>query len=157
MALNNTYFETKGRDVSVPIPDTPGYVPPDIPTPVTPDPGSVPSIPRPTYSGELNVQFYINYSDEDTLDRNIEAFGDMKTITIKGSVNARDFEIPFNDTSCGAVNYAGVAGRYYFCVPIYQHGALTSLHFTHDPLMTYNSAIKQCYAIIDRTGNSYNT
>ena len=61
MSLNNTYFETHGKDVTVPIPDTPGYTPPSPPTPPTPGSGSEPIIPRPSHDGTVSVTFYKNF------------------------------------------------------------------------------------------------
>lgn len=157
MALNNTYFETHGRDVSVPIPETPGYTPPSPPTPPTPDPGSTPSIPRPTFSGSVSVQFYISSSDDDTLNKNITASGSAKSVTIKDEINLLDFVIPFNDTSLIGVNYAQVLNRYYFCEPILNAGQLTGIHFKVDPLMSWKEQIGNLNAIVDRTGSNYNT
>lgn len=157
MALNNTYFETKGRDVTIPIPDTPGYTPPSPPTPPTPGSGSTPVIPRPTFSGDVSIQFYINNSDDDTLDKNITASGTAVNVTIKDRIDLLDFYIPFTSDSYKDINYAYMLGRYYFCTPVIDAGNITGLHFTVDVLMTYNSQIKGLSAIVDRTGSQYNT
>ena len=157
MALNNTYFETHGRDVSVPIPETPGYTPPTPPTPPSPDPGSTPSIPRPTFSGTVSVQFYINSSDDDALNKNITASGSAKSVTIKDEINLLDFVIPFNDTSLLGINYAQMLNRYYFCEPILNAGQLTGIHFKVDALMSWRDGIVNLSAIVDRTGSNYNT
>lgn len=157
MALSNTYFETKKVYEPLPIPEQPGYVPPVVPTPDTPDPGSVPSITPPTFSGSVSVQFYICSSDDDVLEKNITPQGSAVTVVIKDSTPIDDFTIPFNDTSLADVNYASVLGRYYFCTPILDKGNITGIHFSVDALMTHKDAIKGLYAIIDRTGNQYNT
>lgn len=157
MALNNTYFESKGHDVSTPIPEVPGYVPPVVPTPVSPDPGSVPSLPRPTFSGSVNIQFYINNSDDDTLIKNITASGSEKTVVIKDEISLLDFYIPFNDASLAGVNYASMLGRYYYCHPVLNKGNITGIQFRVDALMSHAATIKGLSAIIDRTGNNYNT
>lgn len=157
MALRNTYFESKGRDVSVPIPDTPGYTPPSPPTPPTPDPGSTPVIPRPTFSGTVSIQFYINSSDDDALNKNITASGTARTVLIKDEVDILDFVIPFNDTSLTGINYASMMGRYYYCTPILNAGQLTGIHFTVDALMSWKDQLKGLNAIVDRTGSNFNT
>lgn len=157
MSLNTTYFEPKKLYEQPPIPDTPSYVPPVVPEPPSPDPGSVPVINPPTFSGTVTVQFYINNSDDDTLDKNITASGTAKTVTIKDDTDILDFTIPFNDTSIIGVNYAQMLGRYYFCEPILNKGQLTSLHFKVDALMSWKDHIKNLSAIIDRTGSNYNT
>lgn len=157
MSLNKTYFEPKKVYEQPPLPDTPGYVPPTPPTPPTPGSGSDPYIPRPTFSGNVSIQFYINNSDEDVLDKNITASGSAKNVTIKDDVDILDFTIPFNDTSITGVNYASMLGRYYFCQPVLQSGQLTALHFKVDALMSWKDKIKSLNAIVDRTGSNYNT
>ena len=157
MALNKTYFETHGRDVSVPIPDTPGYTPPTPPTPPTPGSGSTPVIPRPTFTGEVSIQFYICSSDDDVLDKNITASGSAKNVTIKDEISLLDFTIPFTDPDLISVNYASMLNRYYYCEPIINAGQLTGIHFKVDALMSWNSSIKSINAIVDRTGSQFNT
>ena len=157
MSLRNTYFESNKIYEPLPIPETPGYVPPSPPTPPSPDPGSAPVIPRPTFSGSVSIQFYINSSDDDTLNKNITASGSAKSVTIKDETDILDFIIPFNDTSLTDVNYASMLGRYYFCTPVLNGGQLTGIHFRVDPLMSWNEQLKNLSAIIDRTGSNYNT
>lgn len=157
MALNTTYFEPKKLYEPLPIPTDPGYVPPSPPTPPSPDPGSVPSISPPALSGSITVQFYINSSDDDNLDKDITALGSAKTIAVKDKLNILDFEIPFNDTTISTANYAKVGSRYYYCTPILEKGQLTSIHFKVDALMSFKDQILDLSAIIDRTGSNYNT
>lgn len=157
MALNKTYFEPKKVYEQPPIPDTPGYVPPTPPTPPTPGSGSTPVIPRPTFTGEVSIQFYICSSDDDVLDKKITASGSAVNVTIKDEINLLDFIIPFTDPSLVGVNYASMLNRYYYCEPIINAGQLTGLHFKVDALMSWNSQIKGISAIVDRTGSNYNT
>lgn len=157
MALNNTYFETKKVYEPLPIPSEPGYVPPVVPTPDTPDPGSVPSITPPSFSGSVSIQFYINSSDDEVLNKNITASGTARTVTIKEDTDILDFTIPFNDTTLTGVNYASMLGRYYYCKPILSAGQLTGIHFTVDALMSWKDQISALSAIVDRTGSNYNT
>ena len=156
MALNKTYFETKGRDVSVPIPDTPGYTPPSPPTPPSPGSGSTPYIPRPTFTGNIEIDFYISSSDDDVLNKNITSVT-SKTVTIKEEVNLLDFTIPFNDTALLGINYAKVLDRYYFCELILNAGQLTDIRFKVDPLMSWKDNLVNISAIVERTGRNYNT
>lgn len=157
MTLNNTYFETKKVYEPLPIPEQPGYVPPVVPIPDTPDPGSVPSITPPVFSGNVSIQFYVCSSDDDVLEKNITASGSAVNVVIKDSTRIDDFTIPFNDSSLIGVNYAQTMGKYYFCTPILDKGNLTAIHFSVDALMTHKDAIKGLYAIVDRTGNQFNT
>ena len=155
MSLNNTYFETKGRDITNPIPEQPSYIPPIVPTPPTPGSGSTPVIPRPTYSGNISVVLYNNASDDDTLDKNITQV-DSILCTIKEEVDILHFRIPLNRILTN-VNYAAVDGRYYFCKIIKDAGNITWLQFDIDPLMSFKDQIKGLSGIIERTGNNYNT
>lgn len=157
MALNNTYFESNKVYEPLPIPESPGYVPPSPPEPPTPGSGSTPVIPRPTFTGNVSVQFYINHSDDDTLDKNITAYGSGKSVTIKEACDILHFMIPFNDTSLIGVNYAEVNGRYYYCHPVMDAGQLTGIRFDNDALMNNRSAIRALSAIVDRTGANFNT
>lgn len=157
MSLNKTYFEPKKKYEPLPVPTDPGYVPPSPPTPPSPDPGSVPVISPPSFSGSTSIQFYINSSDEDTLDKNITASGSAVNVVIKDRIDLLDFEIPFDSTSITGINYASMLGRYYFCKPVLDKGNITGLHFTVDALMTYKDQIRNLSAIVDRTGSNFNT
>lgn len=156
MALNNTYFESRGRDVSVPIPDTPGYQPPIVPTPPAPDPGSVPYLPRPTFSGSVTINLYNNQSDPDTLSKSISSQG-SKTVLIREETDILHFRIPFNDTSIDDINYAEMMGRYYYVHSILDNAGITWLQFDVDALMSWKNQIQNLYGIAERTGNKYNT
>lgn len=156
MSLNKTYFETKGKTIYPPIPDVPPYVPPDVPTPVTPDPGSVPSIPRPTFTGSVTIELYYNQSDPDTLFKTITTKGN-KTVLIKDEVDLLHFRIPFNDTGLTDVNYAYMMYRYYYVHPVLDNAGMTWLQFDVDALMSWAEYIKNLYGIVERTGSSFNS
>lgn len=158
MALNNTYFESKGRDVSVPIPDTPGYTPPSPPTPPSPDPGSVPSIPRPTFTGSTSVSFYNNSSDNNVLNKSISSTT-SKTVVFKEDVDLIEPVIILqNDSNVQNSNYMQMLGRYYYitsieCMP----GNLLKVKAKVDVLMSYKDQIRSNSAIITRNANNVNT
>lgn len=158
MALNNTYFESKGRDVSVPIPDTPGYTPPSPPTPPSPDPGSVPSIPRPTFTGSTSVSFYNNSSDNNVLNKSISSTT-SKTVVFKEDVDLIEPVIILqNDSNVQNSNYMQMLGRYYYitsieCMP----GNLLKVKAKVDVLMSYKDQIRSNSAIITRNASTVNT
>lgn len=158
MALNNTYFESKGRDVSVPIPDTPGYTPPTPPTPPTPGSGSTPSIPRPTYSGNVTITFYNNSSDNNEVNKSITQ-KDEKTVVFKEDVDLIEPSIVIeSDSDVLASNYMYMLSRYYFIKNIdAMPGSLIRINAKVDPLMTYAAAIKSNQAILTRNSNQTNT
>ena len=158
MALNNTYFESKGRDVSVPIPDTPGYTPPSPPSPPSPGSGSVPSIPRPTFSGSTSVSFYNNSSDNNVLNKSISSTT-SKTVMFKEDVDMIEPVIILqNDSNVQNSNYMQMLGRYYYitsieCLP----GNLLRIKGRVDALMSYRDAIRQNTVIATRNANNVNT
>lgn len=158
MALNNTYFESKGRDVSVPIPDTPGYTPPSPPTPPTPGSGSVPVIPRPTFSGSTSISFYNNSSDNNVLNKSISSTTSA-TVVFKEDVDLIEPVIILqNNSNVQNSNYMQMLGRYYYitsieCLP----GNLIKVRAKVDALMSYKDQIRSNSAIITRNANNVNT
>lgn len=160
MALNNTYFESKGRDISVPIPDTPGYTPPTPPTPPTPGSGSEPVIPRPSFSGTTAVVFYNNSSEPKAVNKNITNITQC-IIDIKDFVDLIDPVIYINkgDLSSDIIyaNYMNMQGRYYYINSIEcMAGNLYKIKGHVDVLMSYAGSIKNHSALIRRSANNYN-
>ena len=154
MALNRTYFESKGRDVTTPIPDTPSYTPPVVPTPQQPTPGTQPVIPRPAHSGTVTVTFYDNASDNNVLNKSLTQVSE-KTITVKGDMNLIRPELFIDGTiNC---NYMQMLGRYYYINCTAMPGGITKISGKSDPLMSFRSQIKNQTAIIDRNSSNYNT
>lgn len=155
MALNNTYFESKGRDITTPIPDTPGYVPPVVPTPPSPDPGSTPSIPSPTFTGDTTITLYVNNSERNVLSKNLSSGTDV-SISIKGAVDCKIPKIVLNGDYSG-YNYMYFNGKYYYIYPTLSKGGLTEITAEKvDALMTYNSVIRDHTAVIARNAYNYN-
>lgn len=154
MSLNRTYFESKGRDVTTPIPETPGYTPPVVPTPQQPVPGTQPVIPRPAHSGTVTVTFYDNASDNNVLNKNLTQLSE-KTITVKGDMNLVRPELYINGTiDC---NYMQMLGRYYYITCTAMPGGRTKINGKSDGLMSFRSQIKNQSAIVDRNSSNYNT
>ena len=160
MSLNNTYFETKGRDVTTPIPETPGYVYPDVPTPQTPIPGSVPSINRPTFTGSsTTVTLYNCTAENNILDKSSYLTSILsETITIKDQCDLIDPIIYLNtSTSIINCNYMQAFGRYYFIrEKTLIKGNLYAIHAHEDVLYTFKDQIKTQEGVIARQENKYN-
>ena len=157
MALNNTYFETKGRDITTPIPDTPGYVPPSPPTPPSPDPGSVPSIAPPTFSGNTSITLYVNSSEKNRVDKVLSSvFSD--TIVVKDNVDiVRPVIILNTSTDLTGCNYMQLDDRYYYVtVHMLPGGGRYEIMGVSDPLMTFKNQIRSQTALIKRNENYYN-
>lgn len=156
MALNNTYFESKGRDITNPIPDTPGYVPPDVPTPPSPDPGSTPTIPRPTFSGNVSVTFYNNESEPNRLSKVLTSVL-SESILIKEACSIFTPVIYINTSSdLTSVNYMKMGDRYYFAKVSMLPGNLYMIEGKSDPLMTFGDQIRNNTALLARSQSMYN-
>ena len=157
MALNNTYFESKGRDVSVPIPDTPGYTPPSPPTPPTPGGGSTPYIPRPTFSGSASVTFFVNSSDNNVLNKNISSVASADVVFKEDVDLIEPVIILQNNNNIRTANYMQLLDRYYYitveCLP----GNLLRIKGRVDALMSHRDAIRQNAVIATRNANNVNT
>lgn len=158
MALSKTYFETKGRDITNPIPDSPGYVPPVVPTPETPDPGTTPVIPRPTHTGTVSVNFYKNNSDYNCVNKSLTSVTSA-TIAVKGELDLINpvFTVEgLNDSLPSDGLYMEMLGRYYFCKYTALPGNLLQITAHVDVLMSHKNGIKANSAIIARSANSSN-
>lgn len=156
MALNNTYFETKGKDVTTPIPDTPGYLPPSPPTPPTPGSGDIPVIPRPTFSGSVDCTLYVNSSENNALDKNLTSVV-TDTLVFKEDVDMMNPVIVFQtSTDLTGVNYMKLNNKYYFVHIECIKGGRYTIYGHVDVLTTYKDQIRLQVGIIRRNANSYN-
>lgn len=154
MALNNTYFETKKVYEPLPIPSDPGYVPPVVPAPDIPDPGSTPVIPTPSHSYDTTVTLYNNSSDNNVLNKNLSSVGSYN-ISVKDNMDLVRPEIVINgDVQC---NYMNMLGRYYYCSCEALPGRLTRIKGKSDPLMSFKDGIKSQSAILERNTRHTNT
>lgn len=158
MALNNTYFETKGRDISTPIPDSPGYVPPVVPTPPSPDPGSVPSYTPPTFSGPTTIVLYVNSSERNQLDKDISSVVSDTVVLKEGTDILRPVIAEFvTSTDITGCNYMQLGDRYYYAhVEMIPGGDRYKIVGETDPLMTFRDAIRNNTGLISRNQNFYN-
>lgn len=159
MSLNNTYFENKGRDITYPIPDTPGYVPPDVPTPSTPVPGSEPVIPRPAFTSNIELDLYHNSSDNRKLNKSLS---NKKTINIslKETTNLLNPSLLLeSDTDLTKYNYGYLKelGRYYYInAKRLDNNKHYILDMNQDHLMTYKNSILRLVCIIDKQESIFN-
>lgn len=156
MSLSKTYFETNGRDVTNPIPETPGYIPPIVPTPPTPSSGSVPVIPRPVFSGNINIVLYVNSTEKNALDKDISiVYSDSIIVKDEMSIFSPSFYLN-TSTDLTGCNYAKVGERYYFAVITLVSGNLYKIDCQCDRLMTFKDQIRQQTGLIRRNMNQYN-
>lgn len=158
MSLNKTYFEIKGKDITNPIPDTPPYVPPVVPTPTQPTPGTTPTIPRPTHSGTVSVIFYKNNSDYNDINKSLTQITSV-TIAVKGDLDLIDPEFTIEGLNSSLPSdglYMKMLDRYYFCKYACLPGNLLKINAHVDVLMSHAAGIKANSAIIARNSNNIN-
>lgn len=156
MALNNTYFESTGRDVTTPIPVEPPYVPPVVPTPPQPTPGTVPDlpdIPDPTFSGNVSCKFYINPCDPEMVHKDeylTEVYDTV--ITIKDVCSMIDPVIVIDsDTILLSCNYMKMGSYYYFItVEALPGGSRYRIVGKRDPLTSFKNEILMLDVIVDK-------
>lgn len=158
MSLEYTYLDTNGRDITNPIPEEPSYIPPVVPTPPSPGPGSEPNIPRPTFSGHVSCGLFINSSEINALDKNLETVYHCQ-LSLKGEVDIERpviyIENPGTDIS--NINYMIIEDRWYFAhAERLTGGARWRITGNTDPLATFRGAIRQQTAIIKRNQSNYN-
>lgn len=156
MSLNNTYFESNKIYEPLPIPETPGYIPPSPPTPPTPGSGSEPVIPRPSFSGNIPVVIYNNSSENNAVNKNLASVYSC-TITVKDelSIFTPSFDIT-TSTDLTGCNYAKVGDRYYFARITLLSGDLYRIECNCDRLMTFADQLKLQTGLIGRNLNQYN-
>ena len=156
MALRNTYFESNKVYEPLPMPETPGYVPPVVPTPPEPGSGSEPVIPRPSFSGSVACTLYINSSENNALDKNISSVL-SDTLVFKEPVDMRDPVIIFQtSTDITDVNYMLLNDKYYFVHIECITGGRYRIKGHIDVLMSYKDEIRQQVGIIRRNISNYN-
>lgn len=153
MALNNTYFESNGRDVTTPIPVDPPYVPPIVPTPPQPDPGSVPDIPVPSFSGNVNVKLYVNAYDPEMINKdNFLSEIYSTTITIKDVCSVVTPGIILDsDVDISSCNYMKMGNYYYYItVDKLPGGNRFRIDGKRDALTSFKNDILMLDCIIDK-------
>ena len=157
MALTRSYFEAKGRDVTTPIPDTPGYTPPTPPTPPTPGSGTVPVIPATTFDGSVTCNIYVNSSENNKLDKDLTNIVSTNVMFKEDTDLINPYVIIDTSTDITRCNYMQLGNKYYYitsieCLP----GGLYGINGHVDVLMTYRDQIRQQTGLIGRNLNSYN-
>lgn len=155
MSLNNTYFETKGRDITNPIPEQPSYIPPIVPIPPTPGSGSTPVIPLPTFTGDTVITLYVNNSERNVMDKVLTNATSI-TISIKEPISTK-LPVIVLKGNYKDFNYMYFNGKYYYVYATLSPAGLTTITAEKvDGLMTYASVIRDHTAVIARNANVYN-
>lgn len=150
------YFNIKKQiPGTIPIPESPGYIPPTPPIPPVPEPGSVPVIPRPTYSSETSITLYKVSDDNNVIDKSLNSALTFN-IMMKADVDVLNPVIILDSISAADYNYAYIPsfGRYYYitsrtAIP----GGLTQISMHVDVLKSYSNEIKSLSAVIKRQQN----
>lgn len=146
------FFNTKKLTIiPPPIPDVPPYIPPVIPTPES---GSTPNIPRPTFSGNVVFKLYRCFDDNRTLNKNLT---DMLSfdILLKNDTDILNPVIILesnNDLSSYNYSHIDVTNRYYYVSSVeYLGGNKFRLNLMVDVLMSYKDGIKGMTGILVKT------
>lgn len=151
MALRNTYFESNKVYEPVPIPEQPGYIPPVVPVPPEPSPGSEPDIPRPVFSGNVECKLYINSSENNKIFKNLTQIYSYE-LTLKKETDLINPTIEIADMhDLSSINYMFLNNKYYFIDSIESiTGHKWKIHAHVDVLMTYRDNILYIPCIIER-------
>ena len=153
MSLNNTYFESTGRDVTTPIPPEPPYVPPVVPTPPTPEAGSVPDIPIPSFSGNVGVKLYINSCDPEMINKDNFLSEVYETeISIKDACSVVTPVIILDtDEDILSCNYMRMGDYYYnIIVEMLPGGKRYRITGKRDALTSFKNDILNLNVIVDK-------
>lgn len=150
------FFSTKEQIYKPrPIPSQPSYQPPIPPTPPIVEQGSDPINPRPIFSGECDIYFYITDSENEKVDKNLTE--EIKfTISLKNDTDYYNPNIRIEtDTNLLNYNYAKLLDKYYFITnKELLTGNIYNLILKEDVLMTWRDSIREQSAIIDKQETS---
>ena len=148
------YFRNKTKYIPTPVPPTPPYTPPTPPTPPSAESGSVPNIPRHSFSGTISCTLYVNNSDTNVVSKSLSTINSY-TIDIKGYVDIVNPTIEINSnidiTSC---NYIKLGDYYYYARVTLLTGNLYQITGHMDGLMSAD--IRSCVANVNRSSSKYN-
>lgn len=144
----------------LPIPDTPGYVPPAPPTPPTPSPGGNADVVHPAHSGSYSMELYVNSSDNNVMSKTITNITTITNIAWKENTSIMDPVVIVDCvTDLTGANYAYISdfGRYYYINNIeVMPGNLYALYLHCDVLMSFASEIGSCTGVVRRQESLYN-
>lgn len=149
------FFNTKERKVTpAPIPPTPPYDPPVPPSPPTPGGGSTPYIPRDGFTGDIEVTFYVNNSDNNVVSKSLSSIYSTN-ISVKGSVDLVNPTLFINtNTNLSNCNYMKIGNYYYYASVSLEVGHIYKVTGHMDGLMSAN--IKNCTGVVGRSASNYN-
>ena len=153
MALNNTYFESTGRNVSNPIPEEPIYVPPVVPEPVQPEPGNTPVIPTPVFTGDVECKLYISSCDKNMINKD-----DLVTEVYTTDVSIKDVTSITNpsivissDVDLRQCNYMKLGDFYYYInIEMLPGGNRYRINGTRDALTSFKNYLLNLDVIVDK-------
>lgn len=158
MAYFNNKQNVKGEGyIPLPIPTDPGLYPTPVPSV---EPGTIPVIPIPTFTGNAVVTLYHNADEYRVLNKRIS---DAKVFNVvlkeeTSSLNPRI--ILQSDIDISNYNYAhiDVTSRYYYCTITLMENGLYILDMKVDVLMSHKNGIKNLVGLVDRveTNGYYN-
>ena len=148
------YFRNKTKYIPQPIPPTPPYTPPTPPTPPTTESGSVPSIPRYTFTGNVTCNLYVNNSDTNVLNKSL-TLKKSDNISIKEDTSIVTPSILINsDVDLSGINYMKLDNYYYYASVTLLNGNLYRIDGKMDGLMSADYS--NCKGLLNRSACKYN-
>lgn len=151
------YFNTKQiKTLPIPIPDTPGYIPPVPPIAPTPEGGSNAHINPKALTNSTTITLYYNMSENSQLNKSLTTYNSYN-IAFKNSVSEMNPVIILEADNLSDVNYAYIAytKRYYYITDkIMISNNIWEIHLKTDVLMSFKDGIRNSNGILVKTENS---
>lgn len=138
--------------IPLPVPTSPAYNPPTIPTQ---EDGSAVDIPTPTFIGNATITFYRNADENRVLNKRLSGAVSF-SIDIKEETSVLNPRVAIEtniDLSTYNYAYIDLTSRYYFCIPSIMENGIVLMNMDVDPLMSHKNGIRRCIALVDRTQN----
>lgn len=151
------YFNNKknikgGGYIPSPVPSSPSYNPPEIPSS---EEGSGVDIPVPSFSGNGIVTLYYSADESNRVDKKLSGAKPFEIIIKEETPVLNPVIILQSDTDLTYYNYAYIdlTGRYYYCEITLIENGFYSISMEVDVLMSHKEGIRRLIGLVDRTEN----
>lgn len=152
------FYNTKQTKYTpAPVPSEPGYVPPTPPTPPSPEPGNVPVIPSPVFTGDTTITLYNTYDDNNVIDKTLLSPMSFDISFKMDTSILRPVVLIESATDISSFNYMYIesVNRYYFINSIeYLPGGIYRVSAKVDVLKTFADGIKGMNGIVVKAEDS---
>lgn len=151
------YFNnTKIKSGRIPIPDIPPFVPPVIPTPETPESGSVPVLPTPSITDGSIITFYQVTDENERMNKSLGTGVSFSGTLVEDTDILNPVVVIESNVNLVGYNYAYIdtTARYYYmhvvCLPDSRFRCIMNV----DPLKSFNDDILNCVGTLRKTEDS---